>query len=485
VHFSNRLRAPTWRKLLVALTIATMALPLFALPAGASSADQLRVQIYSPKPGDKVSGFVNVSFEVNPRNFVFVPRRREDNPYRAYSLSYAQGADVRDDGQFSVWRIDGGTISHKPGQSPGVRDNRNAYVQPGVGSIRPPRLGGFPWDSTLVPDGPATLRIRGFGYDGSFKDAYVTVTVENKGVTPDYTEMISPKSGDTVSGWVPVVFTAMPQFQGIQRGVRGSRFTTYLPSCLDTDLNFAKVEYASGSSPGDSDWRIWWYNSTGNATKIREQIQAGPNIPLRPSALTRINPVGCDSMYINKGGPWWDSTLVPDGPATLRVTVVFTDGSYRTFERVVNVQNNGKGNIYFGIDQSKIKNPISGDAWGVPGWANVPVQGVFKDTFQEPVSYYACEIAPGDVTKTPQDAAWAMFYVNDNTTWNEVRTANGWTIGGDNRLPDWSFPGYGPSGALCRLDTTGLPNGIYTIQLRLQLADGTAQKDWAVVEIKN
>src|SRR5579884_2302220 len=111
---------------------------------------------------------------------------REDNPYRAYRLSYAQGADVRDDDAFSVWRIDGGTISHKPGQSPGTRDNRNAYVQPGIGSIRPPRLGGFPWDSTLVPDGPATIRVTVVFNDGSYRTFDRVVNVQNNGQGVQY-----------------------------------------------------------------------------------------------------------------------------------------------------------------------------------------------------------------------------------------------------------------------------------------------------------
>lgn len=482
---SSRIGIPLWRKLVVALMTVFMAIPMFALPADAKSADRLRVAITAPKAGDTVSGFVNVGFKVSPIGLTFVPARREDNPYRAYSLSYAQGADVRDDGSFSVWRIDGGTISPRAGAAAGPRDNRNAYVQPGVGSIRPPRASSFPWNSTLVPDGPATLRIRGFGYDGSFKDAYQTINVENKGAEPEYTEMISPKNGDTVSGYVPVTLTAMPQWQGIQRGVRGSRYTTYLPSCLDTDLNYAKIEYAQGSAPSDSEWVPWWYNSHANVTKIREQIAAGPQGQLRPNAAARINPASCDSLYINKGGTVWDSTTVPDGPATIRVRIVFNDGSYRTFDRVVNVENKGKGVQYFGINQSAIKNPVSGDAVGIPGWANVPIRGIQTYTYEQPIAYYACELAAGDVTKDPESASWAMFFVNDNTTWNEVRTNDGWTIGGDTTLPDWSWPGYGYSGAKCTLDSTGLANGIYTVQLRLQHADGTAQRDWAIIEVKN
>ena len=467
---------PLWRKLLFGLMVVALALPLTTMTAGAASADQLTVKITAPKQGEKLSGFYNVAFIIN-NHLLGVPMRREDNPYRAYSLSYAQGADVRDDGAFSVWRIDGGTTSFAPGKSVGLKDNRNVYVQPGVGSIRPPRAGGFPWDSTLVPDGPVTLRIRGFGYDGSFKDAYVTATAENKGVSPDYTSMSAPKNGDTVSGWVPIVFTAMPQWQGIQRGVRGSRFTTYLPSCLDTDLFYSKVEYAQGTGPGDTDWILWWFNSTANTTRIREFD------PKDGKALTGFT--GCDSMYINNGGTVWDSTVVPDGPVTIRVTVVFTDGSYRTYDRVVNVENKGKGVQYFGIDKAAITGPISGENWGLPGYANVPQKGIPRWTYEEPVAYYACDIAAGDVTADPTAASWTMYWVSDNTTINEVRTTDGWTIGGETRLPDWSYPGYGRSGGLCRLDTTVLSNGAYTVQLRMQLTNGTVQRDWVVVQVKN
>jgi hypothetical protein len=468
---------PLWRKLLFGLMVVALAMPMTAMTAGAASADRLTVRITAPAEGAKVSGFTNFSFIINPRGQVGVPARREDTPYRAYSFSYARGADVRDDGAFSVWRIDGGTTSFRAGAAAGARDNRNAYVQPGVGSIRPPRAGGFPWDTTLVPDGPATIRVRGFGYDGSFKDDYRNVVVENAGVSPDYVSMSAPKNGDTVSGWVPIVFTAMPQWQGIQRGVRGSRYTTYLPTCLDTDLFYAKVEYAQGSSPTDSDLILWWYNSFSGQTRIKEQIPQDGKV--------QLSFTGCDSMYINNGGTNWDSTVVPDGPATIRVTVVFTEGTYRTFERVVNVENKGKGVQYFGIDKSAITGPISGEGWGLPGYATVPQRGVPRWTYELPIAYYACDIASGDVTGSPGEANWTMYWVNDNLTWNEVRTTDGWTIGGDTRLPDWSYPGYGRSGGLCRLDTTALANGTYTVQLRLQLTNGTAQRDWVVVQVRN
>jgi hypothetical protein len=467
---------PLWRKLLFGLMVVALALPLTAMTAGAASVDRMSVSITAPKAGDKITGFYNVGFIISPK-ILGTPMRREDTPYRAYSLSYAQGADVRDDGAFSVWRIDGGTTSFQPGKAVGLRDNRNAYVQPGVGSIRPPRAGGHPWDTTLVPDGPVTLRIRGFGYDGSFKDDYVTAVVENKGVSPDYVSMSAPKNGDTVTGWVPIVYTAMPQWQGIQRGVLNTRYTNYLPSCLDTDLNFAKFEYASGTAPTDSDMILWSYNSNSNVTRLRE---------LEPrDGKIAIGVAGCDSMFVNNGGWQWDSTVVPDGPATLRVTVVDTRGSYRTFDRVVNVDNKGKGVQYFGIDKAAITGPISGEGWGLPGYATVPQKGLPRWTYELPIAYYACDVAAGDATKDPTSANWTMYWVNDNLTTDEVRTVDGWTIGGVTRVPDWSNPGTGRSGGLCRLDTTALANGTYTVQLRLQLTNGTVQRDWAVVEVKN
>jgi len=466
---------PIWRKLLFGLMVVSLALPFTAMTAGASSADRLSVKFTAPDANTKVNGFVNVGFIISPK-ILGTPAKRQDSPYRAYSLSYAQGADVRDDAAFQVLRIDGGTYRDSPGVI-GARSNRSIYVQPGIGSVRPPRAGGFPWDSTLVPDGPVTLRVRAFGYDGTLKDDYRNLTVENKGVSPDYVAMSAPKNGDTVSGWVPIVFTAMPQYQGIQRGVRGSRFTTYLPNCLDTDLNYSKVEYAPGSSPSDTEFILWWFNSFANVTRIKEQIPQ--------DGKTQIGVTNCDSMYINNGGTNWDSTVMPDGPATLRTTVVFTDGSYRTFDRVVNVQNGGKGVQYFGIDKSAIKNPISGENWGLPGYATVPQRGVPRWTYELPIAYYACDIAAGDVTASPTTANWTMYWINDNLTWNETRTSDGWVTGGDTRVPDWSYPGYGRSGGLCRLDTTVLPNGAYTVQLRLQLTNGTAQRDWVVVQVKN
>jgi hypothetical protein len=190
-------------------------------------------------------------------------------------------------------------------------------------------------------------------------------------------------------------------------------------------------------------------------------------------------------MFINRGGPQWDSTVVTDGPATIRVTVVFTDGSYRQFDRVVNVQNGGKGNTYFGIDRSAITGPISGDNWGVPGWVSVPMRGVPKWVYELPFAYWACDVAAGEV-KNPLEADWTMFWINDNVTTDEVRTAAGWTVGGKVVVPDWSMAtSFGRSGGLCRLDTTTIPNGRYTVRLRYQLTNGTTMQDMVAVDVKN
>jgi hypothetical protein len=118
---------PIWRKLLFGLMVVSLALPFTAMTAGASSADRLSVKITAPNANDKVNGFVNIGFIISPK-ILGTPAKRQDSPYRAYSLSYAQGADVRDDGAFQVWRIDGGTFRDSPGVI-GPRSNRSIYVQ--------------------------------------------------------------------------------------------------------------------------------------------------------------------------------------------------------------------------------------------------------------------------------------------------------------------------------------------------------------------
>jgi hypothetical protein len=494
VHFSNRLRAPTWRKLLVALTIVTLAVPLFALPADASSADRLTVRINSPKANDTVSGFVNVSMTCNPQGQLGVPARRENTPYRTFALQYASGANAADS-DFNTYRLDSWTYKSGILAAGLPRADRSTYVPPGVGSVRPPRLAVWPWDSTTVPDGPATIRLRCFGYDGSVKDAKVTVNVQNNGASPEYTEMIAPKNGDTVAGWTPITFTAMPRRQGIQQGIQNTPWTTFLPSCLDIDINYWKVEYAPGANPseetfinpqgrftGSSEWIAWAFSDYGYATSVKEQIP-------RDGKGVTIGPAGCagSPVFTYNGGTTWNSTLVPDGPASIRVTIVYNDGSLKRFQRVVNVQNNGKGVQYFGLDRDALsKTPLSGDNAGIPGYADVPFRGIPKYVTEWPTRYYACDIAAGDQMGDKTDANWTMFWVNDNTTWNEVRDAKGFTIGGETRLKDWTHArSYGRSGALCRLDTTTVPNGVYTIRLRQALTDGTTMMDWAKVEIKN
>ena len=53
------------------------------------------------------------------------------------------------------------------------------------------------------------------------------------------------------------------------------------------------------------------------------------------------------------------------------------------------------------------------------------------------------------------------------------------------RLPDWTVRRSFGHGTLCYLDTTTVPNGVYTIRLRQQLANGTTQEDRARVTIEN
>jgi len=152
----------------------------------------------------------------------------------------------------------------------------------------------------------------------------------------------------------------------------------------------------------------------------------------------------------------------------------------------VNVENKGKGVQYFGIDDSGIKNPISGENWGLPGYATVPQRGIPRWTYELPIAYYACDIAAGDVTASPNDASWTMFWISDNDTWNIVRDKDGFAVGGDMRPKDWTAGrSFGRSGALCRLDTSDLSNGTYTVRLRLQKTDGTTQVDMAPVTVQN
>lgn len=477
------------RKLSVALTVVSVAVPLFAMPADASSADQLTVRINSPKDGDTVSGFVNVNHTVNPRGQLGQPMRPSSNPYRARGLDYAAGKVDCSSSGMQTYRLSSWTFS--PINASGLaKANRHVFVAPGYSSARPPRVSTYPWDSTTVPDGPATLRIRGYGYDGSTKDACIVVNVQNKGSKPDYTEMIAPKNGETVGfagsnkdAWVPVTFTAMPERLGIARGIKDQPYTNFLPSCLDFDINYWKVAYATGASPDESEFRDWAY-SDYNYQITRNT--AAPGV-VEKNAHSTISPAGCSGspVFTNKGGVNWDSTTVPDGPATIRVTIVYNDGTYIRFDRVVNVANNEQGAQYFGLDKAALAKPLSGDNAGIPGWADVPSQGIPKFSDQLPTAFYACDIAAGsDVA--PNGGAWTMFWISDNTVKDRVRNEQGLDIDGTFLAPDFTpYRSQGRSGALCRLDTTTVPNGAYTIRLRQQLTDGTTQVDTADITIQN
>lgn len=518
MQFSDtRTRGTLWRKLFVALMLVVLAAPMMALPADAAGADRLTVRINSingvaPKAGvaETVKGFVAVGFTINPKGQLGVPARRQDTPFRTFQLDYAAGA-VGADGEYTTYRMDswqykGGINCANAFLGSGIGAggrtftvdhvttsracDRSTYVPPGVGSVRPPRSAGWTWDSTVLHDGPATLRLRAYATDGSLKDVFAWVNVQNKGSEPVYADFLAPKNGDTVSGWVGLAFTAMPQRLGIQRG-DSAKWNSFLPTCFDIDINYWKVEYAQGLAPNDArvgggasptEYKVWAFSDYGYNGFRRFDPKDG---------IGGVGPSGCPGSPVftysanDKAFQTnWNSTVVPDGPATIRFTIVYNDGGLKQFTRVVNVENFGKPPVqYFGIDKAAITGPIKGDNWGVPGWADVPFVGVPRFAKEWPTAYHACDIAAGD---SPSEGDFTMFWVSDNGTLDDIRDSNGFTVGGTTILKDWTHVrSYGRSGGLCRLDTTTVPNGIYSIRLRMQLSNGTQQVDWTTVEIKN
>ncbi len=500
-----------WRKLFVALTIVTLAVPFFAAtPEADAAGNRLWVQIVSPTKGQTVSGFIGITHNVTPYGMVAVPMRREDNPYRGYAIQYAAGANPADSDfqtyYLSDWTYKSGfNCANTTGlilrggnklsddRSASLRCDRSTYMPPGVGSVRVRRRNGFNFDTTVLPDGPATIRLRGFDYNGTIKDDTVVVNVANKGLEPAYADMLAPKNGDTVSGWVPIAFNFMPQRQGIAQGIRNTPWTTFLPTCLDIDINYWKIQYAPGVLPEDSELIDWAWSDYG-FSQFRDTIPQ--------DGKTRVGPAGCPGSPVFQVGTavYWDSTTVPDGPATIKVSGVYNDGGVKQFYRVVNVQNNGKGVQYFGLIRNgsednanvsggkltftDLSKPLSGIAT-IPGHADVPWRGVPEWSYMLPLRYYGCDIAPGDWAANDDTAPWTFFWVSDNGTWNRVYNAQGLTIGGQTRLPDFDpYRTVGP-GTVCRLDTTALPNGHYTIRLRLELTNGTHLLDAAPVDIKN
>ena len=493
MHWSSRLRGQFWRRAVVALTILTVAVPFVAAtPSADAASSRLITRINSPKDGDTVSGFITINHTVTPVGYVGLPARREDNPYRGYFIQYAAGKNPADSDfqtyYMSSWTYKSGfNCSNTSVGAKGSNNlktslacDRSTYMPPGVGSVRVRRGNGTNFDTTVLPDGPATIRLRSLDINGATKDVTVTVNVENKGVEPAYADMMGPKNGETVSGWVPIAFNAMPQRQGIARGVKNSPWTTFLPSCLDIDINYWKIQYAQGVLPEDSELIDWAYSDYGYSI-FKDTIPTNGN--------TKLGPAGCAGSPVFQVGTAtnWNSTLVPDGPATIKVSIVYNDGGVKQFYRVVNVQNNGKGVQYFGLDKAALQaKPLSGDSVGIPGYADVPINGVPTWSYQLPTKGYGCDIAAGEVAANDASANWTMFWISDSGTWNNVFDAQGNTVGGQSRLPDYSpYRTFGRSGAACRLDTTALPNGRYTIRLFENLTDGTSLYDAASVDIKN
>jgi len=481
-----------WRKLFVALMILSLAIPFFEAPAADAATSRLITRINSPKNGDTVTGFISVNHTVTPIGMVGIPARREDNPYRGYAIQYASGQNPgTDDFQtyyLSSWTYKSGfncantSVGAKGSNNlkTSLACDRSTYMPPGVGSVRVRRGNGNNFDTTVLPDGPATIRLRSWDFNGAIKDDVVHVVVSNKGIEPAYADMTGPKNGDTVNGWVPIAFNAMPQRQGIFVGKRDTPWTTFLPSCIDIDINYWKIQYAQGILPEDSELIDWAYSDYGYSI-------FKDTIPM--DGKSKLGPAGCPGSPVFQVGTAtnWNSTLVPDGPATIKVTLVYNDGGLKQFYRVVNVQNNGKGVQYFGLDKSAatFKSPVSGDSVAIPGYADVPIQGIPTWTYDLPTRYYGCDIAAGDVAATDDGAPWTFFWVSDNGTWNQVWDQSGLTVGGQTRLPDYSpYRTFG-RGTVCRLDSTALPNGHYTIRLRQEFVDGTHQVDTAGIDVKN
>lgn len=225
------------------------------------------------------------------------------------------------------------------------RCDRSTYVPPGVGSVRPPRASSLPWDSTGVPDGLATVRLRAYATDGTLKDALVTLNVQNQGSEPNYAEFLSPKNGDTVSGWVGLAFTAMPQRLGIVYWDKDTtKWGAFLPTCFDIDINYWKIEYAQGLSPNDSGYNL---AQSGSPTEYKVWAFSDYNyIGLRRNdpkdGVDTVSPAGCPSAPVftysatdKSFQTQWNSTVVPDGPATIRFTNVPDWPASRSFGEVL------------------------------------------------------------------------------------------------------------------------------------------------------
>jgi hypothetical protein len=75
------------------------------------------------------------------------------------------------------------------------------------------------------------------------------------------------------------------------------------------------------------------------------------------------------------------------------------------------------------------------------------MRGLPRWTYELPIAYYACDIAAGDVTADATAANWTTYWVNDNLTWNEVRTTELGVM--DPRARDRTLRGAlnGPTGA--------------------------------------
>ncbi len=287
------------------------------------------------------------------------------------------------------------------------------------------------WDTTTLYNGQYTLRLTVVDITGNFiRSELVTVVVDNGPCAPylpELVEITSPADGATIRGRSNIVgtATAYDPRQCIERVLHADKQCRLLGTNImktvtadDPVLGFSyyKVEYGVGYEPSE-----WHLVSELDWRNYRARFR---------SRLDR-----------------WDTTLVPNGQYTLRLTVVDPQGNFRQDQVRVTVNN-----------------------------PPLPTESVAKITWPaDETAIQRRETIKGTAFLAGPDQSFGSFVLEygmgaNPATWTEITTGTSPKV--DERLATWKI--------------ADLPNGWYTLRLTVQDASGEhVLRDQVKVQIDN
>lgn len=417
-RFLSRFTGRAGLRLLGVLSLLALSLPLAGLTHTANADNQIIIQISDPKPGAKVSGVVDLKGTATPL-FAAIPTTYAEDPWQNQHFWYDvgqgpvqwgwlnAGLDVNDQRTIIEPQPDvilGGGYNFYSSS----RYTRSTYW---VGA----NMASF--DTTLLPNGPATFGVTVISTNNQTNTGSVNVVIDNTGVPPTpWVAFLSPKEKDTVSG-IDVAFNA-----------NGDVKRTAMPAHFD-EFDYANYEYAwaPGWDPTSDQFTAFYWDNFGSGKDTR-------NSPLTGTPSVEILP--CDENLFNARGismgPWrctetinpvlggngagviMDSLQLSDGPCTVRLRVIHRSGQIDEAFRHITVDNSQLKSApkYFELVSPK-EGEIVGGFVPIRGRAGFPGQMAIPPTRSDiQLKYWKTEWAFGS---NPTDYDWHLIHMHYNS----------------------------------------------------------------------